>query len=659
MAESIGGKIRNVLVGILIAFLVLAFAVWGVNDMFTPGARNAVATVGDAEVSTEEFDALFTREVERLNRDRTETITNEQAYAQGVHNQVLQNMITNKVVEIDADDLGVGVNRRNAREEIASIEAFQNELTGKFDEAKLNQALNRARITRRQFEADTLQSLRSQQTIPAITGGLVAPADYATMRYKFLTEQRRASVLTLNTNSIEEPETPTDEVLQDYVNNNAARFMAPEYRKFVMIRVEPFDFIPDLTRTEEDIKDFPESTREELLDLDSLVKDAFDYQVETGAIGSPETRSIVIVSSPDEETANKAVDALKAGDDPILVANLLGLGSPITYDSVKKNGLVDAESSKAAFDLERGDVRAVLTGLGSWEVILVRDITKAVVPSLRESEDEIRETLLNDLAKESIYDVTAEIEDAMIEGLTLEEIAETVGVPLSAYEFVDRSGITPSEVRMSGFTGIPGIASDDIILRTLFTSDLGFETDFFETSTGGFATLRVDDIIDSKMRPFEDVREEALQAYLYNERTERLREKALEITQRARAGENLSELKAELGDGATLEEIPLIRTNPPQGLGGEITVALFNAEEDDVVRGAGRLPLTEQIATLDRIIASQDGLAGTYLEVVQSQVSAAISSDIQNAYQQAVIAENPVQQYPEKIRSTLGLDQNN
>ena len=141
MAESIGGKLRNVLVGILIGFLVLAFAVWGVNDMFTPGARNAVATVGKTEISMSEFDALFSRELERVNKDRPEALTNQQAYDQGLQNQILQNMITNTVVKIDANDLGVGVNKTLARREIESIPAFQNELTGKFDENKLNQAL--------------------------------------------------------------------------------------------------------------------------------------------------------------------------------------------------------------------------------------------------------------------------------------------------------------------------------------------------------------------------------------------------------------------------------------------------------------------------------------------------------------------------------------
>jgi peptidyl-prolyl cis-trans isomerase D len=641
MAESIGGKIRNVLVGVLIGMLVLAFAVWGVNDMFTPGARNAVVTVGDNEISTQDFDALFTREVERLNRESSESVTNQQAYAQGLHTQILRSMITNEVVAIDADDLGVGVNRSIAKNEIEGIEAFQNDLTGKFDENKLNSALANIRMTRAQFEAQTLRSLRSEQTIPAITGGLIAPADFAALQYKFLTEQRRANVLTLNAEAVADPETPSDEVLKDYVNINQARYMAPEYRRFVMMRIEPFDFTPDL-------KIEPEQ-----------VRDAFDYKVETGEIGSPETRNVVLLSAPDEETVNKAVEALKSGQEPILVASSLNLDSPDIYDAVRANGLVDPESSKAAFELESGDARAVLSGLGSWVAVYVADITPAVVPDFEGSKQEIETELLQALALEAIYDVTGEIEDAMVDGLTLEEISEKVGVPLSAYDFVDRTGTTPYEVTMSGFSSIPGIASDDVILRTLFTSDLGFETDLFETATGGFASIRVDDIIDTKMKPFEDVREEALAAYLNDERADALRVKALEIKRRADAGETLQALKDEIGDGAELSVAPLVRTNPPRTLGPQITVALFDAEEGDIVRGSGPQPLTEQIAQLDRIIASQDGIAGTYLDVLQGQVAAAISSDIQDAYQRSVLADNPVQEYPDKIRSTLGLDQPN
>ena len=641
MAESIGGKIRNTLVGILIGMLVLAFAVWGVNDMFTPGANNAVATVGDMEVSTQEFDTLFARELERINSERPEALTNQQAFDQGLQNQVLQRMITNTVVKIDADDLGVGVNKSLARKEISSIPAFQNELTGEFDENKLNQALARARITRKQFENDTLSSLRSQQTIPAITGGLVAPANYAAMQYKFLTEQRRASVLTLTPAAVAEPETPSDDVLQAYVDENSARYMAPEYRRFSMIRVEPFDFAADLEID-------PEQVRE-----------SFEYRVSTGTIGSPETRSVALITAADEETAKEAVAQLEAGTEPELVASGLGLEAPDTYESVGRNGLVDPETSKAAFELAEGEARAVLGGLGSWNAVYVQGVTPAVIPDFEDSRAEIEEELLNAKALDAIYDLTAEIEDARLDNLPLIEIAERAKVPMSEYPFLDRRGQTQDGIRMSGFSRIPGIATDETILRTLFTADLGFETDLFETATGGYAMIRVDDIIDRKMKPFEDIREDALSAYMSEQRAEALRVKAIELTERVRGGESLDALKAEIGDAADVSQTGLVRTNPPEFLGPQVTVGLFDGTVGDVVRGPGPQGMTQQIAKLERITASQDGLAGTYLEVLQEQTTSSISNDIQNAYQAAIIKENPVQQYPSQIRSALGLTTEN
>ncbi|RKQ71613.1 parvulin-like peptidyl-prolyl isomerase [Litorimonas taeanensis] len=639
MAESIGGKIRNALVGILIGMLVLAFAVWGVNDMFSPGAQNAVATVGKKEITTTAFDSQFSRELQRLNQEQGQGLTNQQAYDRGLHNQILQGMITNQVIAIDAEDLGVGVNRSIARREIESIPAFQNDLTGKFDENQLLSALSRARITRQEFEADTLQSLRSRQTVPAITGGLVAPSEFAALQYKFLTEQRRASVLTLEASAIATPETPSDTELQSYIDANSARYMAPEYRKFVMIRLEPFDFTPDLK-------------------IDPVqVKENFDYKVETGVMGSPETRNIVLITAIDEEMANKAVDALKAGAEATLVANEFGIGTPEIYDAVRKNGIIDAESSEAAFALEEGDARAVLSGLGSWVAVYAAGVTPAVVPNFEDAKADIENELMEAHALEAIYDISAEIEDAMVDGMTLEEISEKLSIPLSAYDFIDRSGSTPYNVSMDGFSLIPGVASDDEILRTLFTSDLGYQTDLFETSNGGYATIRVDDIIDSKMREFDDIKDAATLAYLNERRADALRELALSLTKRAKDGESLAEIAAEFDMGATISEVGLVRTNPPQSLGPQVTVGLFDAKEAEVVRGAGPAPLTEQIAILDRIIASQDGLAGTYLEVIQSQMTAAISNDIQSAYQAAVLEANPVVPYPEKIRTTLGLNQ--
>ncbi len=636
---SIGGKIRNTLVGILIGLLVLAFAVWGVNDVFTPNASNSVIEVGDTKVSAQEFDEAFSRELAGLARESGQGLTNQEAYNRGIHSQILQRMVTDAVISEDADDLGIGVNRRDARKFVESIDAFKNELTGQFSEDKLENILAQNRMSRTQFEKDTLRGLRRDQTVPAIVGGIEAPAEFASRYFDFISEQRRATILTLNEAAIDPIENPTDEALKAYIDENGASYMAPEYRSFIMLRLEPFDFARDLTVSEEELKD------------------AFNYRIELGKIGSPETRDVTLVSANDEETAKQAASRMAGGEVPANVAAALGLDSPDYFTEVKKNGLVEPESGTAAFELGEGEAKAILNSLGRWTAVYVPSITEAVVPNFEDGKEELSETLLNEKAQDQLYDIVGQIEDAMTEGMTLEEIAKDLNIAMQEFDFIDRSGTTQDGLRMTGFDRIPGVATDDVLLKEIFTSDIGFETDIFETSTGGYASIRVEDIIDTKMRPFEDVKTQALIAWKDEQIEAALTEKSLTLQAELRNGKSFEAMKAELGEGAELREVGLARVTPPRDIGPRVVVELLDGQPGDFARGEGILPKTYHIARLDRIQPNQDGLAGQFLDVLQERVSAELSADVQNAYQQAVLKENELRQYPDKVRSALGLDQ--
>ncbi|HEY0723262.1 MAG TPA: SurA N-terminal domain-containing protein, partial [Pyrinomonadaceae bacterium] len=40
---------------VIMGFLVISFAIWGIGDIFRGFGRNAVATIGDNEISIEQF----------------------------------------------------------------------------------------------------------------------------------------------------------------------------------------------------------------------------------------------------------------------------------------------------------------------------------------------------------------------------------------------------------------------------------------------------------------------------------------------------------------------------------------------------------------------------------------------------------------------------
>lgn len=206
---------------------------------------------------------------------------------------------------------------------------------------------------------------------------------------------------------------------------------------------------------------------------------------------------------------------------------------------------------------------------------------------------------------------------------------------------------------MDGFAFIPGVASDDKLLRETFTSDLGFETDLFETSTGGYAAIRVDDIIDSKRRNFADVKDKATIAWKDEKISEALDELVIDLAAKARAGETLSSMAGT--KGITTDDTIIVRATPPQDISPEVVLGILDGQVGAIARGKGVTLQTRQLGQINEIIPNQDGLAGQFLDVLQEQATAAISSDLQNAYQQAILAENELREYPENIKQALGI----
>lgn len=637
MATSIGSKIRNIVVGAIIGLLVIGFALWGVNDVFTPSNPNAVMSVGDTDVSVNEFNEAFRNELQTIAQESGQGLTDQEAYNRGVHEKVLQSLVGDALISVDADDLGIGVNRKTARQVVEDIEAFKDELTGKFSENKLNEILGRNRISRKKFENDIYKSLRRQQIVPGIIGGIDAPSEFGALRYKFLTEQRKARVLTITERAVEAPADPSDDVLKAFIDANEGRYIAPEYRSFTMIRLETHDVTPDLKITEEEIKA------------------AYDYKLELGELGTVETRSLVQITASDEATAKAAAERLDAGEAAADVAQSLGLIEPQIYSDVVKDGITDPVTADAAFEMEKDATRVLEGSLGFWYAVALTGITPAEAPDYEANKAEITESLQKAMAEEKIYDITGEVEDAMTDGLSLEELAEKSDISLASFDFVDRRGITQDGKVLSGLSIIPGIAEDDEILKEVFVSDLGYTSDLFQTSTGGWASIRVDDIIDSQRRPFDEIKDMATAAWKTEQINEALDAKILELANAAKDGKSLDALAEETQNGSSIDDFIIVRSSPGENIGPRVTVDLLDASIGDYARGPGPKPLTRQIAKLTQIVSNQDGLAGRFEDVMKTQINDAIANDIQQAYQAAIFKEHPMREYPDKIKSTLGV----
>jgi peptidyl-prolyl cis-trans isomerase D len=407
-----------------------------------------------------------------------------------------------------------------------------------------------------------------------------------------------------------------------------------------MIRLEPSGFLADVAGeiTEQD------------------VKDEFDSRIARGSLGTKASRDVVVLTAPDESTAQDAATRLAAGEDPNLVASALGLFSPDRFDGVEKDSLPDSVTDALAFSLNEGEARASENSLGSWEAVYVPSITPANIPAFSSIEPEIRRDLGIEKAKDRIFDISNDMDTRLINGETLEAIATELNLPMESYDYIDRLGQTQDGLNMVGSTQIPGIAQDDELLRLIFTEDIGFDTDIFPTTQDGIVSFRVTDVIDSQVKPLTDVRDQVFAAWENDQLREALTARGLELAAEIRDGKSLEDIAEQLGGAATLEERGISRAQPPRDIPGSVVVDLLSAEVGDLTRGAGTQSLTYTLARLDTVVPNSDNLAGEILDTVQRNIGAEISGDIQNAYRLAILKEHELREYPEQVRAIMGIE---
>ena len=638
---NLGSFVVKIFVGILVGVMVLAFALLDMSDVFGVAGRGAVVTVGDEPIDGNDFAEEFRRELRRINEERGEGLTNEEAARLGLDRQVLDRMVTGKSLDIDAEDLGIGVDSQLARDTLREIPGYTNPITGELDLSNLDTQVRAMGTTRDRFEKDLIDGLRREQIVPAIVEGVIAPSDIARQRFLFLNEQRAADVLTLTRDSVPAPTQPTEAELKAWIDSNAELYTAPEYRRFELLRLEPFDFLPDVEVTEEELRQ------------------QYDFAItlppsSQGSLQTEQLRTVAQIQLPDEATAKEAARRLADGEDAATVAASLGAPEPTVYRSVAKGSIGDLRVADAAFELEEGSARAVFGSLPFWYAVGVSSVEGEPTPTFAEARARVEEEVRRARALDLLFDKVDEIYEAMDRNADFESISDELGVPISIYDFLDRTGRTQDGLLMAGFNRIPGVATEDMILQEVFTNEEGYETDLIDAGDDGYFAVNVIDIIESQRRPLDEIRDRAVQDYLNDRIDTALAELATDIQSRIRAGETLEPIAAEIGIEPT--EVVVVRTAPNPQLGPQIEVGLRDGGVGDAIRGPGRDAQTQQVAVLRRIQGTGDTLVGAYAQQLNAQARDVIASDLQTAYRAAILAENPVQQNDERIRQALGLD---
>ena len=230
-------KLGTTFAWVLMTFVIIGLGGFGAVNFSS--SDNAVASVGETEISSREYTRALSNELRRFSAQLGQEITFEQAQAFGITSNVLSQLITAKSLEDEAKRLGISVNDEVIVTNLNETSAFQG-IDGRFDKETYTFVLENAGMTPSIYE-DGIRSETSRMILQSgITDGVKIPLNYLKIMEKYLFQKRDFESVTLAWKDLDKPDpTPTDEELKTHHNENSDQYMTPETKMITYVILTP------------------------------------------------------------------------------------------------------------------------------------------------------------------------------------------------------------------------------------------------------------------------------------------------------------------------------------------------------------------------------------------------------------------------------------
>jgi peptidyl-prolyl cis-trans isomerase D len=620
MLQNLRALTRGWIAYVLLFLLAVAFAIWGVNGVFSGTGTNDLATLGGRSISPSQL----TRELDLAvqgQRNRGQDVTRQDAIDAGFHVQLLDAIIGRTAMHNLADKLGLSVSDTQVAERIREIPMVLNPITGSFDETAYAAFLQQMGYSQSDFETEFRYDLTTQMLMQSMLSGVRAPSSYGALVLAFAGETRVVTIA--EGASIGAVPAPTEAQVQAFYEENQERLRVPEFRSITLVVARSADFAARVN--------IPESRLRE------------EYEARRSALVQPERRSFVRITATSEAQARELAARLSRGESADAVASSVGL-QVVRGDNQARNEVLDAGVAEAVFSAQANAPATVVRGeLSPFVVIRVTAVTPGSTRSYESVREELREFLATDEAGALLDAAVGAFEDARGAGASIADAARQAGLPTVSFPAVEAEG------RDQRGETIAALEEQAQVLEAAFATTEGEASDFVPMGDAD-VVVSVDRVIPATVRPLAEVRASLIEAWRNRERARMLRELGEGVVEAVRGGRSFADAARASGMRIVINSQTVNRqvaaNVPANGLPGQI----FGANEGDVmsdVRVDGNAVLVAIVERINRVDPNADPQA---LESARAQVQEGLSESVAEALQDDIVARANVRRNEDLLR---------
>ncbi len=515
-------KVGIVITLAFLGLIALAFASGDVANTGTFGGVSGgdrVAVVGDEKMSTSDLISSVRNGFNRA-REQSPTLSMEAYIAQGGLDADLTRGLDRMAVAEFGKKYGLRAGHRLIDSELVKMQAFAG-ATGEFDQEVYEAALRQNGLTDAMVRDQVGASLLAGQVLLPVNSPGFVPASLAKRYAALPLERRKGSIGTILSEVYAPEKGPQESVLNAYYEANRETYLQPERR---VIRYAIFG--------EEAVKDSVEPSEDEI---------AARYASNSELYGASEERTFSQLVVPTEAAAKAVLDEVKAGKSLATAAKEKGLAVS-QVGPIKRAELATQASqavAQAGFAANQGSMADVVRGPLGYYVLRVNNVTKRPGRSLDQVRAEIVAALKEEKLRQSLAELSSEIEDQIDDGASLTNLAneldlkvqESPALLADGTVFDDPAKTSPAELQR--------------ILSTAFAMDEGDRQIAAMASGEQFLIFEVSDITKAAPAPLASIKEVVTEAWRKEQGNAKAKEAAQRVMKRVEDGMSLAKAMAE------------------------------------------------------------------------------------------------------------------
>ena len=593
MLQHLRDNSRGVISFILIGFLVIIFALTGVEALFNwdTSANQAAKVNGETVTEMDVARAIGMQKQQMLNA-YGDQVPAEFLSDEYLRKPVIDNLVQRMVLSQAAEKSGMAVGQTYLSEQIASAPQFKNE-TGAFDNNRYQQVLRNMGYTHSTYT----KILSDEIVINQLQAGISATA--------FATQNQLDEIIALSFQSrdlgyailpvakVRESIQIDPSEIQTYYDANQQMFTSEEQIAVDYINLSVQDLMSKVPVTEEQ------------------VRKQYD-QNQTNFVASPERQAAhILIENNDENKIKSVADKLAAGDDFAVIAKEFSddLGSKEQGGDLgfSKGDAFPAEFEAALATLKVGEVSAaVKTDAGTHFIKLLSE-KGSEPPSFEEQKASIEEQLKRAEAEAQFVVQLERLREESYNADSLQEVAQSLGLETMNSGLFERS---------KG----KGLMANPKVVTAAFSADVlqdGNSSEVIEIDSSNVLVLKKTDYKASQVKPIADVQEQITNTLKDQKAKAILDEQAQKLIADLKSGSSFSELSA--AAGIEYKEVKAVTRNTAD-IDPDVLRHAFN-----MVKPASDSP------TLDKVMTANGDMAIVALAAVTSGSSDNVTPEQKNA----------------------------